>query len=186
MFFQDLPLKIHIMMIARVLKIEKKLKSLVKVLLDEKSSDSDGFIRDMVAKIKIKFDKYWGETNLLMSIAVILDPRCKMKALEFCFLELYSSKKVEREISSVRKALHELYSEYALLYNNEGESCGQIQGGSSQGQGSSNVGISKETVQALMCGEDWLRKRFGVKKKTKNEKKMIHVVLPSVEDASGI
>ncbi|KAK4431280.1 Zinc finger BED domain-containing protein RICESLEEPER 2 [Sesamum alatum] len=237
--------------------------SLVKVLLDDKSSDSDGFIRDMVEKMKIKFDKYWGETNLLMSIAAILDPRCKMKALEFWFPQLYSSEKVEREISFVRTALHELYSEYALLYNDEGESCGQIQRGSSQGQSTSNVRISRgwskyadflesvqslqpqkseldlyleescysfkkdneiekefdvlewwrvhsvkykvlsfmawdilaipittvaceatfsagsrvidkyrasltlETVQVLMCGGDWLRKRFGVKKKTK-------------------
>ncbi|KAL0283083.1 UNVERIFIED_CONTAM: Zinc finger BED domain-containing protein RICESLEEPER 2, partial [Sesamum angustifolium] len=73
--------------------------SLVKVLLDEKSLDNDGFIRDMVERMKIKFDKYWGETNLLMSIAAVLDPRCKMKALEFCFPKLYSSEKVEREIA---------------------------------------------------------------------------------------
>ncbi|KAL0423770.1 UNVERIFIED_CONTAM: Zinc finger BED domain-containing protein RICESLEEPER 2 [Sesamum radiatum] len=117
--------------------------SLVKVLLDEKSLDNDGFIRDMVERMKIKFDKYWGETNLLMSIAAVLDPRCKMKALEFCFPKLYSSEKVEREISFVRKSLHELYSEYALMYNNEGESRGQMQGGSSQAQSTSNVGISR-------------------------------------------
>ncbi|KAK4389926.1 Zinc finger BED domain-containing protein RICESLEEPER 2 [Sesamum angolense] len=143
MFFQDLQLKIHIMMIARVMKIGKRLKSLVKVLLDEKSLDNDGFIRDMVKRMKIKFDKYWDETNLLMSIAAVLDPGCKMKALEFCFSKLYSSKKVEREISFVRNSLHELYSEYALMYNDEGESCGQMQGGSSQGQSTSNVGISR-------------------------------------------
>ncbi|KAL0334153.1 UNVERIFIED_CONTAM: Zinc finger BED domain-containing protein RICESLEEPER 2 [Sesamum angustifolium] len=78
-----------------------------------------------------------------MSIAAVLDPRCKMKALEFCFPKLYSSEKVEREISFVRKSLHELYSEYALMYNDEGESRGQMQGGSSQGQNTSNVGISR-------------------------------------------
>ncbi|KAL0448525.1 UNVERIFIED_CONTAM: Zinc finger BED domain-containing protein RICESLEEPER 1 [Sesamum latifolium] len=227
-----------------------------------------------------KFGK--GETNLLMSIAAILDPRCKMKALEFCFPKLYSSEKVEREISFVRKSLHELYSEYTLIYNDEGESHGQMQGGSSQVQSTNNVGISRgwsqyanflesvlsvqpqkseldmyleescysfkkdnkiekefdvlewwrvnsakykvlsfmardilaipittvaseatfsagsrvidkyrasltsETIQVLMCGGDWLRKRFGVKKKTKNDKKAIHVVLPNVEDTSKI
>ncbi|KAL0392914.1 UNVERIFIED_CONTAM: Zinc finger BED domain-containing protein RICESLEEPER 2 [Sesamum radiatum] len=121
--------------------------SLVKVLLDEKSLDNDGFIRDMVERMKIKFDKYWGETNLLMSIAAVLDPRCKMKALEFCFPKLYSSEKVEREISFVRKSLHELYSKYTLMYNDEGESRGQMQGGSSQGQSTSNVGISRDWSQ---------------------------------------
>ncbi|KAK4435056.1 Zinc finger BED domain-containing protein RICESLEEPER 1, partial [Sesamum alatum] len=93
--------------------------NLVKVLLDEKSLDSDGFIRDLVEKIKIKFDKYYGETNLLMSIAAILDPRCKMKTLEFYFPQLYSSEKVKREISFVGKVLHELSSEYTQLYNDE-------------------------------------------------------------------
>ncbi|KAL0291009.1 UNVERIFIED_CONTAM: putative AC transposase [Sesamum radiatum] len=171
-----------------------------------------------------------------MSIAAVLDPICKMKALEFCFPKLYSFEKVEREISFVRKSLHELYSEYALMYNDEGESHGQMQGSSSQGQSTSNVGISREwwrvnsvkykilsfmtrdvlaipittvaseatlsvgsrvidkycdsltseTVQVLMCGGDWLRKRFGVKKKIKNDKKAIHVTLPSVNDASEI
>ncbi|KAL0375586.1 UNVERIFIED_CONTAM: Zinc finger BED domain-containing protein RICESLEEPER 3 [Sesamum calycinum] len=187
-----------------------------------------------------------------------VEKRCKMKALEFCFPKLYSSEKVEREISFVRKSLHELYSEYALKYNDEGESRGQMQGGSSQGQGQyatflesvqsvqpqkselhmylkescysfkKDNKIEKEfdvlewwrvnsvkykilsfmardilaipittvasvdkyrsltsiTVQVLMCGGDWLRKRFGVKKKTKNDKKAIHVTLPSVNDAS--
>ncbi|KAL0454721.1 UNVERIFIED_CONTAM: Zinc finger BED domain-containing protein RICESLEEPER 1 [Sesamum latifolium] len=116
---------------------------LVKVLLDEKSLDNDGFIRDLVERMKIKFDKYWGETKLLMSIAAILDPRCKMKVLEFCFSKLYSSEKVEREINFVLKFLHELYSEYALIYNDECELRGQMQGGSSQGQSISNVGISR-------------------------------------------
>ncbi|KAK4417368.1 hypothetical protein Salat_2562400 [Sesamum alatum] len=42
--------------------------------------------------------------------------------------KLYSSKRVEREISFVRTALHELYSEYALLYNDEGESFDKYKG----------------------------------------------------------
>ncbi|KAL2241016.1 UNVERIFIED_CONTAM: Zinc finger BED domain-containing protein RICESLEEPER 1 [Sesamum indicum] len=49
--------------------------SKVKVLLDKKSLENDIFIQDIVARMKKKFDKYWGDTNLLMSIAVALDPR---------------------------------------------------------------------------------------------------------------
>ncbi|KAK4415151.1 Zinc finger BED domain-containing protein RICESLEEPER 1 [Sesamum alatum] len=70
--------------------------SRVKVLLYKKTLENDMFIRDMVARMKVKFDKYWGETNLLMSIAAVLDPRCKLRALEFCFPRLYSSENVER------------------------------------------------------------------------------------------
>ncbi|KAK4382173.1 hypothetical protein Sango_2898000 [Sesamum angolense] len=49
--------------------------SRVKVLLDKKALENDIFIRDMVAKMKSKFDKYWGDSNLLISIAAVLDPR---------------------------------------------------------------------------------------------------------------
>ncbi|KAL0342643.1 UNVERIFIED_CONTAM: hypothetical protein Scaly_1926900 [Sesamum calycinum] len=45
--------------------------SRVKVLLDKKALENDIFIRDMVAKLKSKFDKYWGDSNLLMSIAAV-------------------------------------------------------------------------------------------------------------------
>ncbi|XP_073107182.1 zinc finger BED domain-containing protein RICESLEEPER 1-like [Elaeis guineensis] len=51
----------------------------VKVLLDKKSSFEDTFTRQLIAKLKEKFDKYWGKCNLLMAIAAILDPRCKMR-----------------------------------------------------------------------------------------------------------
>ncbi|KAK4418453.1 Zinc finger BED domain-containing protein RICESLEEPER 2 [Sesamum alatum] len=65
--------------------------SRVKALLDKKSLDNDIFIRDIVARMKIKFDKYWGDSNLLMSIAAVLDPRQKLRALDFCFPRLYSA-----------------------------------------------------------------------------------------------
>ncbi|KAL0284896.1 UNVERIFIED_CONTAM: Zinc finger BED domain-containing protein RICESLEEPER 1 [Sesamum calycinum] len=101
--------------------------SRVKVLLDKKALENDIFIRDMVAKMKSKFDKYWGDSNLLMSIAAVLDPRCKLRALEFCFPRLYSSENVERQIAVVRKTLYELYSEYEAISNIEDESIGEGQ-----------------------------------------------------------
>ncbi|XP_022737224.1 zinc finger BED domain-containing protein RICESLEEPER 2-like [Durio zibethinus] len=51
----------------------------VKVLLDKRMNDENEFVQAMVRKMKSKFDKYWGECNLLMSIAAILDPRCKIR-----------------------------------------------------------------------------------------------------------
>ncbi|KAK4413208.1 Zinc finger BED domain-containing protein RICESLEEPER 1 [Sesamum alatum] len=101
--------------------------SRVKVLLDKKTLENDMFIQDMVARMKVKFDKYWGETNLLMSITTVLDPRCKLRALEFCFPRLYSSENVERQIAIVRKTLYELYSEYVAISNIEDESIGEGQ-----------------------------------------------------------
>ncbi|KAL0381081.1 UNVERIFIED_CONTAM: Zinc finger BED domain-containing protein RICESLEEPER 3, partial [Sesamum angustifolium] len=186
--------------------------SRVKVLLDKKALENDIFIRDMVAKMKSKFDKYWGDSNLLMSIAAVLDPRCKLRALEFCFPRLYSSENVERQIAVVRKTLYELYSDLKslnLIYLEE--NCYIFEKDKKDGKdfdvlewwrvhalkykilsimardllaipittvaseatfsaGSRVIdkyraSLTSDTVQVLMCGGDWLRKRFGVKKK---------------------
>ncbi|XP_073300079.1 zinc finger BED domain-containing protein RICESLEEPER 2-like isoform X3 [Primulina huaijiensis] len=85
----------------------------VKMVLDEKSLDEEEFIRKMVQKMKSKFDKYWEECNLLMSIGSILDPRCKMRVLEFTFPGLYSTGDAQDNIMIVRRVLYDIYKEYA-------------------------------------------------------------------------
>ncbi|KAL0325542.1 UNVERIFIED_CONTAM: Zinc finger BED domain-containing protein RICESLEEPER 1 [Sesamum radiatum] len=77
--------------------------------------------------MKSKVDKYWGESNLLMSIAVFLDPRCKLRALEFYFTRPYSSNNVERQIFVLRKILYELYYEYVAISSIEDKSIGEGQ-----------------------------------------------------------
>ncbi|XP_065666283.1 uncharacterized protein LOC136087439 [Hydra vulgaris] len=44
----------------------------------------------MAAAMSIKFDKYWGDCNMLMSIASVLDPHYKMEFLKFIFPQLYN------------------------------------------------------------------------------------------------
>ncbi|KAL0447879.1 UNVERIFIED_CONTAM: Zinc finger BED domain-containing protein RICESLEEPER 3 [Sesamum latifolium] len=181
----------------------------------------------MVARTKVKFDKYWGETNLLMSIAAVLDPKCKLRALEFCFPRLYSLETVKRQIATVRKTLYELYPEYVAIFNIEDESIGEGQRNNLSNPDLTNVetqmwlrvhtlqykilsimardllaipittvaseatfsagsrvidkyraSLTLDTVQVLMCGGDWLRKHFGVKKKYLSDKRAIYVNLP--------
>ncbi|XP_022716297.1 zinc finger BED domain-containing protein RICESLEEPER 1-like [Durio zibethinus] len=88
----------------------------VKVLLDKRMNDENEFVQAMVRKMKSKFDKYWGECNLLMSIAAILDPRCKMRVIEFCFPRMYPDREAKENIAKVRDALYEIYDEYAREY----------------------------------------------------------------------
>lgn len=59
-----------------------------------------------------KFKKYWGECNLVMAIAAVLDPLYKMKLIEFCFPKIYSSIEAGRHITVVREALYALFYEY--------------------------------------------------------------------------
>ncbi|KAG8364709.1 hypothetical protein BUALT_Bualt18G0026800 [Buddleja alternifolia] len=97
----------------------------VKVELDSKSQSSDDFIYDMVNSMKRKFDKYWGESNLLMAIAAVLDPRYKMMALEFFFPKLYSPEKAATELAFVRRILYDLYSEYVSMCSAESNASGE-------------------------------------------------------------
>ncbi|XP_058760052.1 zinc finger BED domain-containing protein RICESLEEPER 2-like [Vicia villosa] len=88
----------------------------VKEILDKAGEDEDLFMREMAGPMKIKFDKYWGECNMLMAIASVLDPRCKFHMVRICFPKIYKSKEVAYEnIMKVRCSLEELYDEYVAL-----------------------------------------------------------------------
>ncbi|XP_057461082.1 zinc finger BED domain-containing protein RICESLEEPER 2-like [Actinidia eriantha] len=89
----------------------------MKEILDAKSVDENNYIRAMVLKMKKKFDKYWGECNLLMAIGAVLDPRCKMIFIEFCFPEIYHPEaEANKYIAMVHEALYELYYEYVSVH----------------------------------------------------------------------
>ena len=61
-----------------------------------------------------------GERNLLMSIAAILDPRCKMRVIDFCFPRMYPKEEAQDNIDKVWKALYEIYVEYMAEFQFNG------------------------------------------------------------------
>lgn len=82
--------------------------------------DEDDFVQSMVRRMNLKFDKYWSECNLLMSIAAVFDPRQKMRAIEFAFLKMYSMYEAQENIGKVRRAICELYDEYVAMDSSGG------------------------------------------------------------------
>nr|GEV83689.1 hypothetical protein [Tanacetum cinerariifolium] len=78
--------------------------------LVDKSQDK--FVYDMVKSMKENFDKYWKECNLLMSVAAVLDPKCKMAVAKFTCPRMYSGDELKANIEKVEVALSELYQEY--------------------------------------------------------------------------
>ncbi|CAL5372511.1 unnamed protein product [Camellia sinensis] len=93
----------------------------IKETLNERSVDDNDYIKAMALKMKKKIDKYWGECNLLMAIAAVLDPRFKLILVQFCFPEIYPEAEATRNISMVRDALYELYNEYVVIHTSSND-----------------------------------------------------------------
>lgn len=70
-----------------------ELFNLQSIIVNYSKSD-DSILTDMAKKMKVKFDKYWGDfsdMNMLLFVAVVLDPRYKIKYVEFLFKKYYNS-----------------------------------------------------------------------------------------------
>ncbi|KAL5789248.1 hypothetical protein ACOSQ2_004136 [Xanthoceras sorbifolium] len=83
------------------------------------SSEGNSLVRHMASTMKIKFEKYWGSletTNNLLIIAVVLDPRSKLRYVYYCFKILYGVVSAESMTASIKDALVELYDCYYILH----------------------------------------------------------------------
>ncbi|KAG6501927.1 hypothetical protein ZIOFF_041811 [Zingiber officinale] len=92
----------------------------IKSSLDTYAQHEDLFLKQLASKMKEKFDKYWGDCNLLMAIAAVLDPTKKMLAIEFCFPKLYSEIDASKHISKVKEIINSLYEKYVVEETNKG------------------------------------------------------------------
>jgi len=83
--------------------------------LSEFAGGEDLDISSMAYLMKLKFEKYWkteGNMNYLLFIAVILDPRYKLKYLRYCLELLYGSDGGKRFAEKIESALNELFGSY--------------------------------------------------------------------------
>ncbi|KAK1391645.1 hypothetical protein POM88_010701 [Heracleum sosnowskyi] len=139
----------------------------VKQIIDIRAIDSNMHIREMARKMELKFEKYWGETNLVMSIGAVLDPRFKLILPKFCFPALYPiASDSENFLSYLRNALTDLYLEYckedkdALTRNESSE------------VSSSDANFfneQRETPKGINDFESFIRESGGIIEPTKSE-----------------
>ena len=61
-------------------------------------------MKKMGAAMLHKFDKYWEVKNNVMVIVTILDPRFKMRYIQFYFSQLYDSSRCEQEVADIKKS----------------------------------------------------------------------------------
>ncbi|KAJ7962833.1 zinc finger BED domain-containing protein DAYSLEEPER-like [Quillaja saponaria] len=87
------------------------------VELTHAANSEDPFINNLIKPLKEKLDKYWRESCLILAVAVVMDPRFKMKVVEFTFNKIFSED-AELLIRDVDDGLHRLFLEYfaQMLY----------------------------------------------------------------------
>ncbi|CAN1186923.1 Zinc finger BED domain-containing protein RICESLEEPER 3 [Linum perenne] len=94
----------------------------IKRLLKQTLESSITSMRTMAAKMLEKFDKYWGQCNLVVSFAAVLDPTNKFTIIDVMYPDLYNSSESSYYIGLVREKLTKLYNEYVTEFrakNNE-------------------------------------------------------------------
>ncbi|CAA7015578.1 unnamed protein product [Microthlaspi erraticum] len=84
------------------------LAELKNMLNEEMKSWDEEYVLDKEKEVLERFDKYWNDMFLVLATASVLDPRFKMKYLEF-----YCSKNEGSKAETVLDYLRSLYSSYA-------------------------------------------------------------------------
>ena len=85
----------------------------INIKIIEWLKSSDGFIASMAQSMKDKFDKYWEKSNTALAVACFLDPRYKMKVVEFYYTEMSDDYGFDA-MYEFKKVLQKLYDSYAI------------------------------------------------------------------------
>lgn len=85
----------------------------VHIQLIEWCKSPDPLISSMALKMREKFDRYWNKCSLSLAIAAILDPRFKMKLVEYYYTKIYGSNASDY-IKEVSDGVKELFNQYSM------------------------------------------------------------------------
>ena len=83
----------------------------LKIALNEWSLSSNEMISRMAKSMFAKFNSYWANVNVVMAVNAILDPRYKMKLLEFYYSNIYGNNS-DLEIEKIKNLCYELLDKY--------------------------------------------------------------------------
>ncbi|KAL0329120.1 UNVERIFIED_CONTAM: Zinc finger BED domain-containing protein RICESLEEPER 2 [Sesamum radiatum] len=89
-------------------------------LLKEWINGDDVDLVDMARQMKAKFDKYWGnieKMNMMLYVAVMLDPRHKFFYLRYVFKNVHGPEMGEKMGDLAKSALYDVFEEYKKMYS---------------------------------------------------------------------
>ncbi|GJS13222.1 zinc finger BED domain-containing protein DAYSLEEPER-like protein [Tanacetum coccineum] len=97
--------------------------------LTRASTSEDKIVTTITKPMIAGFDKYWKSSCLVLAIAVVMDPRFKMKLVEFSFAKIFGDEAASY-INIVDEGIHQLFLDYAAgdvtryLSNGDGHGLG--------------------------------------------------------------
>ena len=83
----------------------------LKITLNEWSLSSNEMRSRMAESMLAKLNSIWANINVVMVVSAILDPRYKMKLLEFYYSNIYGNNS-DLEIEKIKNLCYELLDEY--------------------------------------------------------------------------
>lgn len=86
----------------------------IQLELARDASNEDPFVSTLTKSIKENFDRYWKSSCFILAIAVVMDPRFKLKLVEFSFSKIYGDD-APSYVKIVDDGIHELFMEYVAL-----------------------------------------------------------------------
>ncbi|KAJ8630607.1 hypothetical protein MRB53_023930 [Persea americana] len=87
----------------------------IESFLYDMSLSLEDSLSNMAKKMKVKFEKYQGrieKVNMMLVVAVVLDPRLKLDHVKFSYYEILTSDAAEELTKKVRNALYRLHEDW--------------------------------------------------------------------------
>ncbi|XP_050375046.1 zinc finger BED domain-containing protein DAYSLEEPER-like [Argentina anserina] len=78
-------------------------------------NNEDPFVSYLSRTMLEKINTYWKHCSLTLAVAVVMDPRYKMRYVEFTFTTFYSEEEAATCIKMVDDRIHELFQEYSTM-----------------------------------------------------------------------
>ncbi|KAI3495970.1 hypothetical protein L1887_38318 [Cichorium endivia] len=86
----------------------------IQLELARAAASEDPVISGLTKPMQENFNNYWKNCCLILAIAVVMDPRFKMKLVEFSFTKIYGDD-AQNYINIVDEGIHQLFLEYVAL-----------------------------------------------------------------------
>lgn len=144
-------------------------------------TSEDPFTCSLSQMMQEKINKYWKDCGLILAAAVVMDPRFKMKLVEFSFNKLYGEE-APAYIKIVDDGIHELFHEYVTLplpltptYADEGNGGSNIKSeGSQSGSLLSDNGLTDFDVYIMETSSQQMKSEL--------DQYLAESLLPRVQD----